>query len=1794
MATSLQQQLAAISAKSTQQLDLRAQKARHSKSLLFEPKDAASQSFDTLFQLCYEGFEELCMLDTRFSPFARNLFSEQSKDEDRTQMTARENEELDNVVETFLGLVGGRLLLKPAMKAVEWLVRRFRVQEYNTENVLLTFLPYHTSHIFPTLLSILPDKLPASFRFLHPYVASLQSPPRHAVLSAAINSTAFFSALSQYVLRVAKARNHSAILLGFWASITAQAVNGIIDSTRSGRDAIRKQREEDLLLRVLPILQSALSIQAVPELYLGSCMIMTILVTKASLEEKVINAMMEAVASAWGKATVEDGMTCLAVMAEEKQSISQPAAITRAILKDESSATTLDRLSKRYRVDKLVLATCIGTTDSSLVKHSLDGSAFVRSVLDQELLAESPLEHLVDATIVKAKKAIAGVQDLTPFVKLLACVADKPEHARLVQQSARQHNVDLRRLSADLALTLAASELAPQPEPQTMEIDDIPQSQAELSPSFDSLPNLDSKSQSFLDPTNDGAFDQWATVFRGVVGSPANIQLLLDQKTLRRSSIATVPTYLTFLARVWTGNVSVSSKAQALDAATNDLKDLGKTATLDLQVLVPYLLVALSDKSQRIRRSAAQMCIIVLDLYGALGKDKVAKNLPLWCAESVYGVQGSASLLPSQDAYKFLSTAVTPALEDCILDGEIIGRVLADSLNAAHDARPGSAGPDRKEMKAALRSEICNVLANHIAQTPVLQVKLTLLTILARVGKAANTARKNTIMPFVETWNSLTGTALEAACKAENTDCRDLEAAVLSNLTHRNADEIQMLKSIAAGRSIARSTLPAFAFERLRRLWPAMKAPSQSALADFLLNLVTKSIAEGGETNMSDDIQAEALETLRNLPYSTDVLVHLVDSIPSATELQEQDEPPTKKRRTSQAELSRPKSAHPEKLKNAVQRITRVLEVVESSKPQQHPQLLKGLFHLLGELHHFKVLAGSQLVYLQGLLMSCLLAVVEGLKGSSHADIDRSVIRADLIVECVRTTSSTQVHNTALLLISVLATWAPELVLHSVMPLFTFMSTTLLRQSDEFSAHVTDQTVARIVPPLAASLKKAGKDIVSGAAELLLSFTAAFEHIPLHRRAGLFQHLVQTLGPGEALFAVAAMLVERYPSDAKTAPFVSELMGMFDVSVQLSTAKRYLQLVVDARKPKHGLADTILGFGEKDAAQRAASVIDLLRGLSELLDSSRLRRRIAKDLFDDASAQSVQNVYAQILEQTMQLTRDASSDSSLKGAADAVLASLLALTPTKDFIESSAQLMQTGSHETRQQVFRSLEARVAQAKRGDATLQHVFMDVLPNCCVFISNSQPVATRYAAITCVDQIVERYGKKDRAAVLRAAEVVAGDAALGSTEDSLRIIAILCLASAVEVLGDDFIEILPGVLSRILGYVEEALSKPAFNEHKMHIAAFTFATAVLDHLPWMFSAQFLDRTLNVAAKSAAHEDTNKSDALSIAQFHDLAARKISAQELFGSVDRTWPSVLTFGSAALEMQLAFFHQAIKFHTKATITKNAPTLFTILLNAFDLRRTAGGLPTDQTSQLCDAVDKVALDTTLKLNDATFRPFFVRLVEWATTTLPKKDGQGRTLRALSLYSFSHTLFAQLKSVVTSYASFLLDSAADLLTTLSHKDASQAVLLVAVLQTLDQSFQNDGDDFWASPAHFDAIATPVLTQLESAPFVSVTDHVIPSITSLASAAASTEHHKSMNTTIMQYMRHPHAAVRLAAVKCERAITKELNFDWLGLLPEMLPFISELQEDDDEAVERETLLWVRQIEEVSGESLEGMLQ
>jgi len=290
----------------------------------------------------------------------------------------------------------------------------------------------------------------------------------------------------------------------------------------------------------------------------------------------------------------------------------------------------------------------------------------------------------------------------------------------------------------------------------------------------------------------------------------------------------------------------------------------------------------------------------------------------------------------------------------------------------------------------------------------------------------------------------------------------------------------------------------------------------------------------------------------------------------------------------------------------------------------------------------------------------------------------------------------------------------------------------------------------------------------------------------------------------------------------------------------------------------------------------------------------------------------------------------------------------------------------------------------------------------------------------------------------------------------------------------------------------------------------------------------------------------------------------------------------------------------ALDKHPKSVISKNLAPLSAITQSALDLRRTedarddTGRRAAHKMAALEEAANVAILKMIYKLNDAAFRPVFSQLLEWSVSKTSGVDSRGRTLRQASVYGFLLVFFDRLKSIVTSYATYVIDSAVGILQSADSETGEQRELRRRVLETLAKCFEHDQEDFWQTPSHFGAVAPVLVGQFLRAATADVTEELVPTVVELAAAAHSQEHRRELNSGILRHLRSDHAAVRLVAVKCEQALTDRLGEEWLEMLPEMLPYISELQDDDDEVVDRETHRWIVKIEGVLGESLDAMLQ
>jgi U3 small nucleolar RNA-associated protein 10 len=522
---------------------------------------------------------------------------------------------------------------------------------------------------------------------------------------------------------------------------------------------------------------------------------------------------------------------------------------------------------------------------------------------------------------------------------------------------------------------------------------------------------------------------------------------------------------------------------------------------------------------------------------------------------------------------------ILPSIEECVMDSAHITEVVRSGIDkGTFQTKPDASLESKDHLSSSARQALFSFFASHVVATPLLLVKARLLKSLNGIRSVAGTTRTQHLLSVLQWWASLNDETVNELSTAEKLEPSVMDSLFADIVVANDSPGLEfVLNYLRDANGAQRQSLVQALFARIGTMWPSLTDSVKATVAEQLLEMSQQTTEANGVDSI---VPAEAGDLLKNVPLTTPILASFLDSIQTGTKMITEP-PPNKRRRSSSATGTRAivSQITPE-FSQTLRKVTFILQLVDNSDPVNHPELLDGLFSALSELQHFRTVVGSELGYLQNLILRSLLAMMPAYQKNKKLEIHTSGGYGDLLVNCIQKSSSPVVQNAALLLVASLASTAPSLVLHSVMPIFTFMGTSVLRQSDDYAAHVVSQTIKEVVPPLIQSLRKGDKGPVAGASDILVSFSTAYEHVPAHRRRDLFVALVETLGPREFLFALVSMLVDRYgPSEALLA-FIVDLLNSFRVEVQLETLIQLLDLTADLFKPKPGISFTLLGLAD--------------------------------------------------------------------------------------------------------------------------------------------------------------------------------------------------------------------------------------------------------------------------------------------------------------------------------------------------------------------------------------------------------------------------------------------------------------------------------------------------------------------------------------------------------------------------------------------------------------------------------------
>ena len=303
------------------------------------------------------------------------------------------------------------------------------------------------------------------------------------------------------------------------------------------------------------------------------------------------------------------------------------------------------------------------------------------------------------------------------------------------------------------------------------------------------------------------------------------------------------------------------------------------------------------------------------------------------------------------------------------------------------------------------------------------------------------------------------------------------------------------------------------------------------------------------------------------------------------------------------------------------------------------------------------------------------------------------------------------------------------------------------------------------------------------------------------------------------------------------------------------------------------------------------------------------------------------------------------------------------------------------------------------------------------------------------------------------------------------------------------------------------------------------------------------------------------------------------------------------------------------------------------------------------------SVEKAAVaslvELTLKLSESKFRPLFFRLLEWATSAPPadaalleetdstlKSIVESTLPRRIALLSAVNELSERLRSVFAPYYQPLMDvvlltlgdtsGAAPIkkkrrtkVVAASNESTMDEPLIatarVLAVRALHRLFAYDTSGF-LDDAMFDRILPALVSQLQVVlaedilPFLPSDPRLVVGLTpearqnldvaaqatvaclaAMALASGVTDvRWRPLNHAVLMVTRNEMPRARLSALEAILAIVDSLQEEYLSLLPESLPFLAELLEDDDYVVEARAAAALKRLEELSGEDLKDYLK
>ncbi|NWV31460.1 HEAT1 protein, partial [Grantiella picta] len=917
--------------------------------------------------------------------------------------------------------------------------------------------------------------------------------------------------------------------------------------------------------------------------------------------------------------------------------------------------------------------------------------------------------------------------------------------------------------------------------------------------------------------------------------------------------------------------------------------------------------------------------------------------------------------------------------------------------------------------------------------------------------------------------------------------------------------------------------------------------------------------------------------------------------------------------------------------------------------------LVPALFNLLSRCLEPMASEEENMEYTKQLILSCLLNICQKFSsggGKVPADIlDKDKFNVELIVQCIRISKMPQTHHHALLLLGAVAGMFPDKVLHNIMPIFTFMGANVLRLDDTYTFQVINKTVQMVIPALIqaedSDLSESSGSVEEVVIKIIRVFVDALPHVPEHRRLPILSQLISTVGGDKFLWVLLVLLFEQYVTKTVTATpstdkdaileadteFWISICCEFNVRSQFQSVMKIIKYLTELPENKEDDPETKKSrtcktktknqdgqlFNVESHSDKQLRHFKFLSVsfMSQLLSS----QNFVKKIVECEETEELQELEQRLLEEVLHYINTVAS--SVEGNVDKptakfwrvllskcydMLDKVNALLPTETFIPVIGGLMMNQLPSVRRKAMDLLNNKVQQRTKWQKSQILQLLELVPELIAIVKcrrkeeEEEQAINRQTALFSLKLLCKGFGTENPAPFVPVLKTAIDLISSEKEEKNVMGSALLCIAEVTCTLKAQAIPQLPRLTTALLKTLK---SKKELVSNEIYLlSAVTALLKVAETLPHFLSPYLLECLLQVVRleKIVAKFGPTSQISIRVASLKTILATRLAPRILLPAVTKCYGEVVHTRKNCLGPLMNILKEHIVGMEKEHLISHQPELTAFFMKVLDFRTEHAEDDLEEVGKIEAYIIECLISMVMKLSEASFRPLFFKLFDWSKTESTLKD------RLLTFHRIADCIADKLKGLFTLFAGHLVKPFAETLNQVNISKTDEAffdsdnntekscLLLQFTMDCLHKLFLFDTQKF-LSKERAETLMQPLVDQLENVlggdeKFQErVTAHLIPCIAQFSVAMADDSLWKPLNYQILLKTRHNSPKVRFAALLALIEVAQKLKENYLVLLPESIPFLAELMEDECEEVEQQCQKTIQQLEVILGEPLQS---